>query len=329
MRILLPALFLFLFCTLPSFSQVTGTVTDTKGIPLPYVNIYLENTYTGTTSNEEGSYTLDLNQAGSYTVVFQYLGYKTQKEQVKIEQFPFELSISLSEEQVSLDEVVISSTEDPAYRIIRETIKRRRENLDRISSFTADFYSRGIWRVKDVPEKILGQEVGDFEGALDSTRTGIIYLSETISEIAYQKPSDFKERIIASKVSGNDNGFSFNSAQDANFSFYENTLDLNAAIVSPISVNALGYYRYKLDGVFYEGSKLINKIVVSPRRPKDRVWEGVIYIVEDDWQLYGVELKTNGEAIQVPFIKELLFKQNFTFDENENAWIKISQTIDF
>jgi len=318
-----------IFITAQLSAQIVGTVTNEKGEPLPYVNIYLENTYTGTTSNEEGSFTLDLSTVGDYTVIFQFLGYTTVKKAVTINSFPHTINVRLVETSVSLDEVVVSTLEDPAYRIIRETIKQRKENLERISGFTANFYSRGIWRVKDVPEKIMGQEVGDFEGALDSTRTGIIYLSESISEIAYQRPDDFKERVIASKVSGNDNGFSFNSAMDANFSFYENTIDLNAAIVSPIAASALSYYKYKLDGIFYEGSKLINKIIVSPRRPKDRVWEGVIYIVEDDWQLYGAELTTNGEAIQVPFIKELVFKQNFTFDAEENAWIKISQTIDF
>ncbi|GAB5401442.1 MAG: DUF5686 and carboxypeptidase regulatory-like domain-containing protein [Aureisphaera sp.] len=320
---------LLLFVTVSTVAQVVGTVSDTKGNPLPYVNIYLENSYTGTTSNEEGTYTLDLSEAGNYTVVFQFLGYTTVKKEVQISEFPFPLNAQLSETTVSLDEVVISTNEDPAYRIIRETIKKRKENLERISSYTAKFYSRGLWRVKDAPEKILGQDVGDFNGALDSTRTGIIYLSETISEIAYQEPDDFKERIIASKVSGNDNGFSFNSAQDANFNFYENSISLNTAIVSPIANNALGYYRYKLDGVFYEGNKLINKIIVTPKREKDRIWRGIIYIVEDDWQFYGIELTTNGEAIQVPFIKDLVFKQNFTFDTKENAWIKISQTIDF
>lgn len=317
------------FITAHLSAQIVGTVTNDKGDPLPYVNIYLENTYNGTTSNEEGSFTLDLSKAGDYTVIFQFLGYTTVKKAVTISSFPHTIDVNLAETSVSLDEVVVSTSEDPAYRIIRETIKQRKENLERISGFTANFYSRGIWRVKDVPEKIMGQEVGNFEGALDSTRTGIIYLSESISEIAYQRPDDFRERIIASKVSGDDNGFSFNSAMDANFSFYENTIDLNAAIVSPIAGSALSYYKYKLDGIFYEGSKLINKIIVTPRRPKDRVWQGVIYIVEDDWQLYGAELTTNGEAIQVPFIKELVFKQNFTFDAEENAWIKISQTIDF
>lgn len=320
---------LFFFIQVSIFAQIVGKVTDTKNNPLPYVNIYLENNYKGTTSNDDGNYSLELSENGNYTIVFQFLGYNTVKKEVNIASFPFELNVNLKEATVSLDEVVISTSEDPAYRIIRQTIAKRKENLERISAFKADFYSRGIWRVDSVPKKILGQEVGDFDGALDSTRTGIIYLSETISHIAYKKPNDFKETIIASKVSGNDNGFSFNSAQDANFSFYENSIDLNTQIVSPIANNALGFYKYKLDGVFYEGTKLINKINVIPKRANDRIWSGTIYIVEDDWQLYGIDLKTTGTAIQVPFIKELNFKQNFKFDNSENTWIKISQTIDF
>jgi hypothetical protein len=318
-----------LFSTFILQAQIIGKVTDTKGLALPYVNIYLENSYTGTTTNDDGNYDLNVTEVNDYTVIFQFLGFKTLSKKIKITSFPYILNVQMEEESVSLDEVVLSSNEDPAYRIIRETIARRKENLDKISEFTADFYSRGLWHVSDIPEKILGQEVGDFDGALDSTRSGIIYLSESISRISYQQPNDFKERIIASKVSGNDNGFSFNSAQEANFSFYENSVDLNAAIVSPIASGAMSYYKYKLDGIFYEGNKLINKIKVTPKRPKDRVWDGYIYIVEDDWQLYGVELTTNGEAIQVPFVGNLMFKQNFKFDSENNFWVKISQTIDF
>src|SRR5690606_7582384 len=243
--------------------------------------------------------------------------------------FPHILNVSLEEETTSLDEVVVNTSEDPAYRIIRNTIAQRKENIEKLSEYIADFYSRGLWNVKDVPEKIMGQEVGDFGGMLDSTRTGIIYLSETISAIAYQKPDKFTEKIIASKVSGNDNGFSFNSAQSANISFYENTVELNAALVSPIANNAFGYYNYKLEGVFYEGPKLINKIKVTPKRPNDRVWHGYIYIVEDDWQFYGVELSTTGAAVQVPFVSDLSVKQNYKYDTENDFWVKISQTVDF
>ncbi|MGB0789362.1 MAG: DUF5686 family protein, partial [Marinirhabdus sp.] len=181
----------------------------------------------------------------------------------------------------------------------------------------------------DLPETIMGQEIGDLDGQLDSTRTGIVYLSETISKIAFRKPDNFNETILASKVSGNDNGFSFNTAQDAHFSFYENTINLNAPLVSPIANSALSYYNYKLDGVFYEAGKLINKIRVIPKRRSDRVWSGAVYVVEDDWQLYGAALATTGQALQLPMVTELVFKQNFSFDTAENNWVKRSQTIDF
>ncbi len=322
-------LLLFVLISANLSAQVAGKVTDLNGEPLSYVNIYLQDSYRGTTTNDDGNYALNISEPGEYHIIFQFLGYKSVMKTISPASFPYILNVTLEEESTSLEEVVLDTKEDPAYRIIRKTIAQRKENLEKLSEFTADFYSRGLWRVKDIPEKIFGQKVGDFDGALDSTRTGIVYLSETISEIAYQKPDKFTEKVIASKVSGNDNGFSFNSAQSADLSFYENTMEINAALVSPIANNALSYYTYKLDGVFYEGSKLINKIKVIPRRPKDRVWNGFIYIVEDDWQLYGVELSTTGEAIQVPFVNNLTVKQNYKYDSQNNFWVKISQTIDF
>ena len=310
-------------------AQIVGKITDTNSKAIPYVNIYLENTYTGTTSNDDGNYKLALDYTGNHTIVYQFLGYKTVTKKITIESFPYILNITLEPETTSLQEVVINNSEDPANRIIRATIAQRKENLASISKYTADFYSRGVWNVKNAPKKILGATIRGIEGSLDSTRSGIIYLSETISKISYQQPNDFNERIIASKVSGNDNGFSFNSAQDATFSFYENTIELNTAIVSPIASNAFNYYNYKLDGIFYEGNKLINKIKVIPKRPNDRVFKGVIYIVEDHWQLYGIDLATTGTALQIPFIKELVFKQNFKYDTTQKFWVKLSQTLDF
>ena len=313
-------------------AQIVGKVTDPQGQPLPYVNIYIQNSYIGTTTNDSGNYTLKIPERDKnreYNVSFQFLGFKTLTKKIAPPSFPFILNVVLQEESTSLGEVVLSTKEDPAYNIIRKTIAKRKENLEKINEYTADFYSRGLWKVKNIPEKVFGQKVGDFDGALDSTRTGIVYLSETISKIAFQKPDKFTEKIIASKVSGDDNGFSFNSAESANFSFYENTVTIRAAVVSPIASNALSYYHYKLEGVFYEGSKLINKIEVIPRRPNDRVWQGYLYIVEDDWQLYGVDLSTTGAAIQIPFVNELSVKQNYKFDEEIEFWVKISQTINF
>src|SRR5690606_21628475 len=167
--------FFFILTSTTVFAQIVGKVTDTKGEPLAYVNIYLQNSYIGATTNDDGNYSLDISEKKEYKIIYQFLGYKTLSKTIAPSSFPHILNISLEEETTTLDEVVVNTSEDPAYRIIRNTIAQRKENIEKLSEYTADFYSRGLWKVKDVPEKIMGQEVGDFGGMLDSTRTGIIY----------------------------------------------------------------------------------------------------------------------------------------------------------
>lgn len=323
-------LFLFFIFSISAFSQITGKVTNASQEPLPYVNIYLENTFTGTTTNENGVYELEVSNPGDYTLVFQFLGYKTLKKDIAPEEFPFILDIELEEETTSLEEVVIRARENPAHRIIANAIQNRTLHKEKINAYTADFYSRGLWRIENAPERILGQEVGDLGGSLDSTRSGIVYLSETISKISFRAPDDFKEKIIASKVSGNDNGFSLNSAGEANISFYNNTVDLNSQLISPIADYAFNYYDFELEGIFYgsQGNR-INKIKVIPKRPNDRIFSGYIYILSDSWQIYGIDLTTTGNAMGVPVIEQLTIKQNFSYSDEEEFWVPISQTVDF
>ncbi|MFO7720031.1 MAG: DUF5686 and carboxypeptidase regulatory-like domain-containing protein [Gillisia sp.] len=313
-----------------AFSQLTGKVTNSQDEPLPYVNIYTEDGKFGTTTNEDGDYSLKLLEKGEYELVYQFLGFETLRKKINVATSPFRQDIILTATTTNLDEVTINSNENPADKIIRKTIDQRKQNLAKIQQYSADYYSRGLWRIKNAPEKILGQDIGDLGGGLDSTRSGIVYLSETISRINYSAPNDFRETILASKVSGNDNGFSLNSARESEFSFYENTIDLNAKIVSPIADYAFNYYTYKLEGVFYdESGQMINKIRVTPKRTQDRVFYGSIYIVEDSWQIYGLTLNTTGKAIQFEPIETLTFTQNFKYSEENNFWIKISQTVDF
>lgn len=318
---------LFSFYT---FAQITGTVTSTKSETLPVVSVYINNTYIGTTTNEDGNYTLDVSKTGEYTIAFQYLGYKTLKKKITINKLPYTLNVSLVEEDISLGEVLINSEENPANQIIRNTIAKRKANLEQTENYTSNFYSRGLIKIKDAPEKILGQELGDLGGGLDSTRSGIIYLSETISKIEHKAPNRLKEKIMASKVSGNDNGFSFNNAGDVNYNFYENAIDLEGKAVSPVATNAFSYYRYKLDGVFYDDKgNLINKIKITPKRKNDAAFSGYIYIVEDQWSLYAVDVTITGLQVQVPAIDLFTIKQTFSFSETDNVWAKISQTLDF
>ncbi len=313
-----------------SFAQIRGTVKDADGNPLPFVNIYIENTYIGTTTNELGKYEINTTEKSNVPLIFQYLGYKTQKQILNISQFPFEFDVTLQEENYQLKDVVVTNTENPANEIIRQAIASKKKNAAKTDKFEADFYCRGIFRAKDIPKKFMGIEIGDLEGNLDSTRSGIIYQSETVSKIKFEKPDNLKEEIIASKVAGDDNGFSYNTALNTNYDFYENYVDFGINMISPIANNTFNYYKFKLESTFYDDkNQLINKILVTPKRDKEPVFEGYIYIVEDSWAIYGIDLDIKGYRMQQPILETMKVNQNFSYNEATKIWAKNVQSLDF
>lgn len=319
----------FLFF-LSGFAQIKGIVTDDKGTPLPSVSVFIENTYNGTSSNEKGQYELSIKSSGNFTIVYQYLGYKTKRIPLNTSQLPVTQNITLSEENLSLTEVIINTKENPANLIIRSAIANKKDNAEKTARFKADFYSRGMIKLKDTPKKLFGQKIGDLGGALDSTGTGIVYLSETVSKITFEKPNNLKERIIASKISGDNKGFSYNTALSTAYDFYDNTVDFSIKMISPIADNAFNYYRYKLEGTFNtDNNQMINKIKIIAKRDAEPVFEGYIYIVEDSWAIYAVDLDIKGYRMHEEFMDIMNLKQNFSYNKQAGIWAKNTQNLEF
>ena len=318
----------FLIAPLFCLGQIKGIVVDENNDPLPYVNIHLKNSSIGTTTNFEGNFLLKA-PTGLHTVVFQYVGYKTVEKEVAVSAEILELEIQLQPETYETTTIKISANaEDPAYAIIRKAQARRKEYLARMKNYTCDAYVKGFTKVNDAPRKILGQEVGDLDGALDSTRQGVVYLSESVSKL-YVKEGKSKEVLYSSKVSGNDQGYSFNSAQEMEFNFYEKTLDLNRKIISPIAPSAMSYYKYQLEGIHYEADgQLVNRIKVIPKNNFSPAFYGYIFINEDLWNIHSLELGVTAKATQIPFIDSLTFKQIFIPLE-EDRWMPLSNVIRF
>jgi hypothetical protein len=142
-------------------AQLTGTLSDSSNEPIAFASIYIKGTYTGTTTNQNGSYTLKLAEFKTYEIVYQSLGYQPKTISIAFIKNGQVQNVVLEEEIASLETVVINSNENPADRVIREAIANREANRKKFSSYKADFYSRGILRMEDVPEKFLGQEIGD------------------------------------------------------------------------------------------------------------------------------------------------------------------------
>ncbi|HEX9825049.1 MAG TPA: SusC/RagA family TonB-linked outer membrane protein, partial [Flavobacteriaceae bacterium] len=90
--------------------QVSGTVTNPSGLPLPGATVLIKGTNTGTTTNFDGSYNLTVPNPEN-VLVFSFLGFETQEitvgNHLPAGQAGTTINVSLKESISALDEVII------------------------------------------------------------------------------------------------------------------------------------------------------------------------------------------------------------------------------
>jgi hypothetical protein len=108
-------LILFLITTV-SFAQNTGSIagklTDKEfnDEPLPFANVLIKGTTTGTTSDIDGLYIFDELEPGTYTLVFSFVGYETQEIVTEvIAGQKTTVNVSMGATAAALDEVVLEN----------------------------------------------------------------------------------------------------------------------------------------------------------------------------------------------------------------------------
>lgn len=292
-RIIFSALFLLLFQGARA-GTVSGKVSDENNEPLPFVSVYLQGTTQGVTANKEGNYSIEL-PVGEHDLVFQFIGYKKHPEKVKIESAGQKiiLSVKMELQPYEIGTVTINASgEDPAYEVMRKAIRMRKFYLNQVSSYSCDVYIKGLQRVNSYPKKFMGFDV-NAEGDIDP-KTGIFYLSESVSKFYFKQPDKAYEKMISSKVSGNKRAFSYNRTTDLLLNFYQNVVNVQViakrGFVSPIAEGAMFYYKYRLLGTFFENGKLVNKVEVIPKRDHDPAFRGIIFICENTWRIHSTDL---------------------------------------
>jgi hypothetical protein len=115
MKYLLAVLFDFFLST--AFSQtgvVRGTLLDSRTLePLPFANIYINNTSIGTTSDAKGSYELKKVPVGQSDIVVSYVGYQSYKRNISvIERQEITLNIKLVSDEKLLESVQVKGSKD-------------------------------------------------------------------------------------------------------------------------------------------------------------------------------------------------------------------------
>jgi len=289
---------------------ITGYVTNSNEEPVEFASIYVEEIGTGTSTNIEGFYQIILSP-GSYTLVFQHLGYKAKVVKVEIIDSFTTLNINLEAESIVLKTVVVqANNEDPAYTIMRKAITKAKYHKQQLNSFEAEVYIKGSGRLIESPfflKKTIEKE------GMDSTAS---YATESVSKIKYTRPNMYEEEVISIRSTGQDNGTSPNSFIFG--SFYDPQY-VNA--ISPLSPKAFAYYKFEYLGTKVERGYEISKIRVIPRSMGDEVFWGEISIIEDIWCIQSTNL--NMQNMGVIFNIKQIYEPVEPF-----AWLPISHKFD-
>lgn len=103
-------------------TKISGLVKDAKGEVLPGVNVLIKNSYDGTSSGVDGSFSFVTEEKGKQAIVATFIGYKTFEQEVDLSSKELQFSIQLREEINQLDAVVISAGSFTAGEEKRRTI---------------------------------------------------------------------------------------------------------------------------------------------------------------------------------------------------------------
>ncbi|MEY4628276.1 MAG: hypothetical protein RLZZ595_602 [Bacteroidota bacterium] len=303
-----------------------GRVFDEKKEPLPFSTISIKGSDKKAVSNVNGEFSFDLPE-GKYTFICQHVGYTTATQDLHVTTKEHQLNFHLKPTELTLQEVVVKrGAEDPAYAIIRNAIKERDYNGKKAGAYSCEAYIKGLIRTNDYPKSLLGQTI-DFEDG-DTSKKKIIFLSESVSDIFFNPPSESKVIVKSTRVSGQTNGLGL--ATPLLISFYENIVSLPKSFnprgfISPIADGALSFYNYKYLGAFFENGIQVSRILVMPKRNYEPLFQGYIQIVENTWNIHSLSLSIDKQS-QLEFADKIKIEQHYDLIGYQ-TWMVGSQTI--
>jgi len=102
---------LLILLTVGASAQQTikGSITDRKGKPVSFANVYLERSYDGCTTDTSGIFILSTSLSGPQVIIASFIGFEKQILEVDLDTLMWPLVIILLEEVSELNEVVITA----------------------------------------------------------------------------------------------------------------------------------------------------------------------------------------------------------------------------
>ena len=321
-------------------TKVTGKIVDAiSREPLPFVNIIFKGTTVGGTSDFEGNFSISTTLRVD-SISISYVGYNKLTLAIKrgVEQT---LNIGLTQ-GIDLMTVEVRPGENPAHRILRKIIANKDKNdREKLDAYEYEVYNKVEFDLNnlsdDFKNKKLLQPFSFIFDNIDSTNAKEkpylpVFMTEALSDFYYRRSPQARNEVIkASKVAGVENSSvsQFMGDMYQNVNIYENTiLVFGKNFVSPISDNALLYYKfYLIDSMVIDGHKCY-QLQFKPRRKQELAFVGNLWAADTAFAIKQVEMSIADDA-NINFINSTAVVQTYT--KVDSAWMmqKERLVIDF
>tara|TARA_B110000483_G_scaffold23866_1_gene28005 strand:- start:407 stop:2962 length:2556 start_codon:yes stop_codon:yes gene_type:complete len=341
----------FLLPILCFSNHINGVISDKHGEPLPFASIYIKNTTYGVSSNAFGEYFIEL-KPGNYTIVYSYIGFKSEEKLIILQDIPQKINIILYENDQNLIEYeVVSNTKNKALEIIDKVKKVKNDYVRK--SYSSKEYSKNtiekrqfklqrkdtieVWQLDTSKTINLKNDVlkfvesyGDFYSIEPNKKNWSFKAYQDFADtkqeqdfVIIQSFEDFGNYNITPEYEVEDKYEFLITLSEIEFDLFKNNIPIqiaNKPIVSPLSPGSRTYYKYDYLGFFpQKDSTKIHKIQITPRFKNELLLEGVLFIEDSTFLIKSVELELSG-PIQSEFnIENFHIIQNYQQFESQNV----------
>ncbi|MCU0430668.1 MAG: DUF5686 and carboxypeptidase regulatory-like domain-containing protein [Cytophagaceae bacterium] len=323
---------------------IKGKITDAEsGEPVPFATIFIQGTNFKAQSDFEGNYTLKaLGLKETDTVVVSAMGYSRKKKPVSLD--PMQpLDFQMQSKETVLKEVVVTVYENPAFRIMRKAVNRKKNNDKRaLSSYQYESYTKIEVSLDNISDKMKSRKVfTQIQGLLDTAKALAgedgspvvpVFISESVSDIYHnENPDRNKEVVKATRITGIgiDDGSLVSQVIGSSYqeyNFYRNWLNiLSKDFISPLADSWQTFYEVELVDTTELGGIRCFKIDVRPKQPQDLAFTGSLWIADSSFALKQIDV-TIGKQANLNFIEKIKIQQEL-LPTSSGPWMPVKTRV--
>src|SRR5690606_29847395 len=303
--------------------------------------IYFEDYYEGTESDENGNFYYESQQTKD-TLIVSFTGYEEFKLPLK-QKKNLNLTIKLLTDNV-LKEMIIytgktSKKDNPALDILRKVWANKKQNgVRRYKQYQFEKYEKIEFAINPADSSLMNSRL--FKGMefvfdyIDTTsnlgKDNLpIFINEKIIEVYGDNTSSQKKELLkANKNSGFENNQHIDALLNdlyAEYDIYDNYIKIfDKDFVSPISTTGIHVYNYVLADTTRIGDRDCYEIVYYPRRKGELTFRGTFWVDNSTWAIKKIDM-TASEDMNVNWIRGIYMEQEF--DSMDNATLLLTKDV--